>query len=43
MIMELDIIDYLDPSFNLSDYPALVSFDGYHNLGLKNCRPVGLP
>lgn len=43
MIMELDIIDYLDPSFNLSDYPALVSFDGYHNLGLKNADPSGCP
>lgn len=42
-IMELDIIDYMDPSFNLSDYPALVSFDGYHNMGLKNVDPTGCP
>ncbi len=42
-ILELDIIDYIDQSFNLSDYPSLVTFDGYHNLGLKKIDPTGCP
>lgn len=42
-ILEMNTIDYLDESFNLSDYPALISFDGYHNLGLKKCDPTGCP
>lgn len=43
MILEIDIIDHLDQSFNLSDYPALVAFDGYHNFGLYNVDPTGCP
>lgn len=43
MILELDIIDHLDQSFNLSDYPALVAFDGYHNMDLRNVDPTGCP
>lgn len=42
-ILEIDIIDYLSDSFNLSDYPALVTFDGYHNMGLKSIDPTGCP
>lgn len=42
-IMELSIIDHMDESFNLSDYPALVSFDGYANLSLKSVDPSGCP
>ncbi len=42
-ILELDIIDHMDQSFNLSDYPALVTFDGYHNFGLYNIDPSGCP
>lgn len=42
-ILEIDIIDHLDQSFNLSDYPALVSFDGYHNMDLYNVDPTGCP
>lgn len=42
-ILEINTIDYMDESFNLSDYPALISFDGYHNLGLKKCDPSGCP
>lgn len=42
-ILELDIIDWLDQSFNLSDYPALVTFDGYHNMSLYNVDPSGCP
>lgn len=42
-ILEIDIIDWLDQSFNLSDYPALVAFDGYHNMSLYNVDPTGCP
>lgn len=42
-ILELDIIDHIDQSFNLSDYPELVIFDGYHNMDLRNVDPTGCP
>lgn len=42
-ILEIDIIDHLDQNFNLSDYPALQAFDGYHNLGLNKIDPTGCP
>lgn len=42
-ILELDIIDYISDSFNLSDYPAVVTFDAYHNMGLKTIDPTGCP
>lgn len=42
-ILEMNTIEYLDPEFNLSDYPNLMSFDGYHNMGLKTCDPTGCP
>lgn len=42
-ILEISIIENMDESFNLSDYPALASFDGYNNQGLKRCDPTGCP
>lgn len=42
-ILEIDIVDHLDQSFNLSDYPAMVAFDGYHNMDLYNVDPTGCP
>lgn len=42
-ILEIDIVDHLDQSFNLSDYPSLVAFDGYHNMDLYNVDPTGCP
>lgn len=42
-ILEMNTVDYLDPTFDLSDYPAMVSFDAYHNLGLTKCDPTGCP
>lgn len=42
-ILEVSIIDYMDSSFNLSDYPAMASFDGYHNVSLTNIDPSGCP
>lgn len=42
-ILEMDIMEYVDSEFDLSDYPALVSFDGYHNFGLTKIDPSGCP
>lgn len=35
-ILEVDIIDHLDPGFDLTQYPNLVSFDAYHTPSLKS-------
>ena len=42
-ILELSIIKYMDPSFNLSDYPNLMSVDLYHNDGITSLDPSGCP
>ncbi|MDE6653232.1 MAG: hypothetical protein K2K37_02445, partial [Muribaculaceae bacterium] len=42
-ILEIDIVDHLDQSFNLSDYPNMVAFDGYYNSDLRNVDPTGCP
>lgn len=42
-ILELDIIDHIDQSFNLSDYPALRMFNAYHNRDLRKIDPTGCP
>lgn len=42
-ILEIDIIDHLDQSFNLSDYPAMVAFDAYHNTDLWSLDTSGCP
>lgn len=42
-ILEIDIIDWMDQNFNLSDYPAMVAFDAYHNMTLYNVDPTGCP
>lgn len=42
-ILEVDIIDHFDQSFNLSDYPKIKTFDAYHNRDLYNCDPTGCP
>lgn len=42
-ILEIDIIDHLDQSFDLKDYPALQVFDGYHNRDLWYLDPTGCP
>lgn len=42
-ILDIDIIDYLDPEFNLSDYPSMVAFSGYANKSLFNIDPTGCP
>lgn len=42
-ILEMDIVDHLDQSFNLSDYPSMMVLDAYHNLDLYNVDPTGCP
>lgn len=42
-ILEIDIVEHLDQSFNLSDYPAMQAFDAYHNMDLWNIDPTGCP
>lgn len=43
VILDMGRIDRLDESFNLSDYPALMSFDAWANAGLKKLDPTGCP
>lgn len=42
-ILDMGRIECLDPSFNLSDYPALMSFDAWANAGLTRLDPTGCP
>lgn len=42
-ILEMGQITGLDPSFNLSDYPSLVSFNAWSNQGLTRLDPTGCP
>lgn len=42
-ILDLSITDWIDPSFNISDYPALASFSGYSCKTLYNVDPTGCP
>lgn len=42
-ILEIDIIEHLDQSFNLSDYPSMQAFDAYYNRDLWNIDPTGCP
>lgn len=43
MILDMGRITKLDASFNLSDYPSLVTFDAWANAGLKTLDPTGCP
>ena len=42
-ILDMGRITGLDASFNLSDYPNLVTFDAWANKGLKTLDPTGCP
>ncbi len=42
-ILELDILDYVDQGLNLSDYPKLQVFDGYHTLDIRKVDVTGCP
>ena len=43
MLLEIGQTENLDQSFNISDYPELVSFDAYANKGLRTLDPSGCP
>ncbi|MDE6078831.1 MAG: hypothetical protein K2G35_02065 [Duncaniella sp.] len=42
-IADMSIINNLDPSFNLSDYPEMRSFQGWDNPSLTSIDPSGCP
>lgn len=42
-ILEMSIVGHLDSSFNLSDYPAMASFEAYHCDELYTLDPSGCP
>lgn len=42
-ILEIDIIDWMDPNFNFSDYPALLSADAYANYTLSSADVSNCP
>lgn len=43
IILEMSIINGLDPSFNLRDYPELASFEAWHVPALTTLDPTGCP
>jgi len=42
-ILEIQTIDWIDPAFNPSDYPALRSLDAWACRSLRNCDTSGCP
>lgn len=42
-ILEMSIINHLNPAFNMSDYPALVSFEAWSCPTLTSVNPAGCP
>ncbi|MGN0233805.1 MAG: leucine-rich repeat domain-containing protein [Bacteroidaceae bacterium] len=40
MVLEMGQIDHIDPDFNISDYPELISFDAYASKGLYKVDPT---
>ncbi len=42
-ILSLNIIEHMDPSFTLRDYPSLVSFSAWNNKSLSVCDPTACP
>lgn len=43
MILEMNVIDYVDPSFTLRDYPTLVAFDAMSSPWMTECDPSECP
>ena len=43
VILEVPIVDWFDPNFDLKDYPNMISFDAYHTLTLNKIDPTGCP
>lgn len=42
-ILEMQIVDYLDPNFDLTKYPKMASFDAYHCPTLTKIDPTNCP
>ena len=42
-LLQMGKTDKVDPDFNLSNYPAMVSFTAYANSGLTSIDPTGCP
>lgn len=43
MLLEMSMIDWLSPTFNLSDYPSMISFEAYSCPTLTSIDPTGCP
>lgn len=43
VLLEMGKTDKVDPDFNLSNYPKMVSFSAYANSGLTSVDPTGCP
>lgn len=43
VIIDLDLIGNIDPSFNISDYPGLITFQAWNTMSLKWIDPTGCP
>lgn len=43
VLLEMGKTDKVDPNFNLSNYPKMVSFSAYANSGLTSIDPTGCP
>lgn len=43
LVLEVGQIDNIAPNFNLANFPALVSFDAYHTVGLAQVDPSQCP
>ena len=43
VLIQMENVGALDQSFDISDYPNLVSIDAYHTLDLRYCDPSGCP
>ncbi len=43
IVLGISGCEYLDPNFDLKNYPNLIYFDGYHARGLKSLDPTGCP
>lgn len=42
-ILEISIIEHMDPDFDLRNYPKMMSFDAYHNVSLTHIDPTQCP
>lgn len=43
-VLEIDQVDYMDMStFDMANYPTLISFTAYHNLALNKVEPAKCP